>query len=265
MKLFSIFDFLTNNMMLKFAGIIPARFGSTRFPGKPLIMIQGKTMIQRVYQQAAKILEYVCVATDDTRIEDEVHRFGGNVIMTATSHQSGTDRCAEAIKIFQKQNQCIFDVVLNIQGDEPFIQPAQLELLMSCFNNPQTQIATLVMPIPLTMDIFNPNYVKVAFDKNYKALYFSRSPIPYIRNKDSSSWTQHHTYYKHLGIYAYKTEVLKTITHLPQSSLELAESLEQLRWLENGYNIMVEITDLENISVDSPEDLDKINLLNFTD
>jgi 3-deoxy-manno-octulosonate cytidylyltransferase (CMP-KDO synthetase) len=158
-----------------------------------------------------------------------------------------------------------FDVVLNIQGDEPFIQPVQLEKLMSCFNNSETQIATLVKPIHSNPDIFNPNHVKVVIDNNYRALYFSRSPIPYIRNKDNSDWSEHHSYYKHLGIYAYKTDVLKEITKLSQSPLELAESLEQLRWLENGYRIMVETTDLESISVDTPEDLNKLDLINFTD
>ncbi len=251
--------------MLKFSGIIPARYASTRFPGKPLVMINGKTMIHRVYIQASKVLEHVCVATDDHRIEEEVLRFGGRVIMTSSEHQSGTDRCAEAIDILQKESNTIFDVVLNIQGDEPFIQPAQLEKLMNCFENPETQIATLVKPIHANDDVFNPNCVKVVIDKDYRALYFSRSPIPYIRNKDNSEWSAHHTYFKHLGIYAYRTEVLKEITRLPQSSLELAESLEQLRWLENGYRIIAERTEFESISVDTPDDLNKLNILNFND
>lgn len=251
--------------MLKFAGIIPARFSSTRFPGKPLVIINGKTMIQRVYQQATKVLDHVCVATDDIRIKEEVLRFGGEVIMTSPNHQSGTDRCAEAIEILQHQKKFNFEVVLNIQGDEPFIQPEQLKKLMSCFNNSETQIATLVKPIHHNNDIFNPNYVKVVLDKNSRALYFSRSPIPYIRSKDNSVWVEHHSYFKHLGIYAYRTEVLKEITQLTQSSLELAESLEQLRWLENGFKIMAETTDLESISIDTPDDLDRLNLINFTD
>ena len=228
-------------------------------------MINGKTMVHRVYLQAAKVLKYVCVATDDPRIEEEVLRFGGRVIMTSPSHQSGTDRCAEAIDILQKDTNITFDVVLNIQGDEPFIQPTQLEKLMSCFQNQDTQIATLVKPIKTNDDILNPNHVKVIIDKNHRALYFSRSPIPYLRNKNADEWSVYHTYYKHLGIYAYRTEVLKEITRLPQSSLELAESLEQLRWLENGYRIMVEKTDLESISVDTPNDLNKLNNLNLTD
>lgn len=247
--------------MLKFAGIIPARYASTRFPGKPLAMINGKTMIHRVYLQASKALDHICVATDDLRIEEEVKRFGGNVLMTSPCHQSGTDRCAEAFDLFQKQCKVNFDVVINIQGDEPFIQPSQLEMLMNCFKNEATQIATLVKPIRSNDDVLNPNHVKAVIDKHNRALYFSRSPIPYLRNMDPSSWTAHHEYYKHLGIYAYRCEVLKELTSLQQTSLEIAESLEQLRWLENGYFIMVEKTEFESLSVDTPEDLEKIKSL----
>jgi 3-deoxy-manno-octulosonate cytidylyltransferase (CMP-KDO synthetase) len=228
-------------------------------------MINGKSMIERVYQQASKALEHVCVATDDERIEAEVKRFGGKVMMTSPSHQSGTDRCAEALELLQKQLNSSFDVVLNIQGDEPFIQPAQLEKLMKCFNNPETQIATLVKLIPSSDDIFNPNHVKVALDKNDRALYFSRSAIPYVRGRETTAWANHHDYYKHLGIYAYRSEVLKELTGLRQSSLELAESLEQLRWLENGYRIMVEKTEFESLSVDTPEDLEKLTNIEITD
>jgi 3-deoxy-manno-octulosonate cytidylyltransferase (CMP-KDO synthetase) len=251
--------------MLTFAGIIPARYASTRFPGKPLAMIHGKTMIQRVYLQASKVLDHVCVATDDARIEAEVKRFGGNVTMTSQLHQSGTDRCAEAIDIIQKQLNKSFDVVINIQGDEPFIQPGQLNKLISCFNNPKTQIATLVKPFRASDDIFNSNHVKVALNKDNQALYFSRSVIPFLRNKDTASWANNHQYYKHIGIYAYRTEVLKEITGMKPSSLELAESLEQLRWLENGLCIMVEKTEFESISVDTPEDLAKINDMEIND
>lgn len=247
--------------MLKFVGIIPARYASTRFPGKPLAMINGKTMIHRVYLQAGKALDHVCVATDDLRIEEEVKRFGGNVIMTSPYHQSGTDRCAEAFELFRKQCNVNFDVVLNIQGDEPFIQPSQLEMLMNCFKNQETQIATLVKPITSNEDVFNPNHVKAVIDKHNRAMYFSRSPIPYLRNKETSGWNTQHEYYKHLGIYAYRTEVLKELTTLQQTSLEIAESLEQLRWLENGYFIMVEKTEFESLSVDTPEDLEKIKNL----
>jgi len=251
--------------MLTFAGIIPARYASTRFPGKPLVKIKGKTMIHRVYMQATKVLEHVCVATDDSRIEEEVKRFGGRVIMTSPNHQSGTDRCAEAAEIFQKLLNTTFDVVINIQGDEPFIQPAQLEKLMKCFDKHETQIATLVKPFYSNDDIFNPNHVKVVLDKDNRALYFSRATIPFLRNKDIAAWAECHQYYKHIGIYAYRTNVLKEITNLQPTSLEQAESLEQLRWLENGYVIRVEKTEYESISVDTPEDLEKLNQIDITD
>jgi 3-deoxy-D-manno-octulosonate cytidylyltransferase len=251
--------------MLHFAGIIPARYASTRFPGKPLVEIKGKTMIERVYNQASKVLQTVCVATDDNRIADEVKRFGGKVIMTSPNHQSGTDRCAEAISLLQMETNSKFDVVINIQGDEPFIKPEQLQKLMSCFIQPETQIATLIKPISSNEDIFNANCVKAIVDKNKRAMYFSRSPIPYLRNKEQSEWEKHHTFYKHLGIYAYRTHVLAEITQLSQSALELSESLEQLRWLENGYHVMAETTDFESIAIDTPEDLLKVNALKFID
>ena len=251
--------------MLKFAGVIPARYASTRFPGKPLIMIKGKTMIERVYTQASKILDNVCVATDDSRIETEVKRFGGQVIMTAGHHQSGTDRCAEAIEIFQKRLNISFDVVINIQGDEPFIQPGQLQKIIKCFDNKKTQIATLVKPFHANDDIFNPNTVKVVRSKDNQAIYFSRAVIPYLRNKDASTWAENYQYLKHIGIYAYRTHVLQEITKLQPSSLELAESLEQLRWLENGYFISVELTEFESISVDTPDDLEKLNKMEIID
>jgi 3-deoxy-manno-octulosonate cytidylyltransferase (CMP-KDO synthetase) len=251
--------------MLQFAGIIPARYASTRFPGKPLVMIKGKTMIERVYRQASKVLTDVAVATDDPRIEADVLRFGGNVIMTSPNHQSGTDRCAEALAKFEKQLAKKFDVVINIQGDEPFIQPAQLEKLMGCFLEPKTQIATLAKPIETTADLLNPNHVKVIVDPAKKAIYFSRSPIPYFRNKPQDEWVKSQTYLKHIGIYAYRADALIKITKLQQSPLELIESLEQLRWIENGYTIAVETTPFESISVDTPDDLDKILQLDWTD
>jgi 3-deoxy-manno-octulosonate cytidylyltransferase (CMP-KDO synthetase) len=247
--------------MLQFAGIIPARYASTRFPGKPLAMIHGKTMIHKVYEQACKILNPVFVATDDERIENEVKKFGGKVIMTSPNHQSGTDRCAEALNLIEQQLDKKIDIVVNIQGDEPFIQPSQLETLMGCFKNQKTQIATLIKPMLSNEDIFNPNHVKVVIDNFNRALYFSRSPIPFIRNHETSTWYNQHEYFKHLGIYAYRAEVLRELTSLPQTSLEKAESLEQLRWLQNGYYIMVEKTDFESLSVDTPEDLKKILLM----
>ncbi len=251
--------------MLTYIGIIPSRYGSTRFPGKPLAVINGKSMIERVYKQSCKVLDNVYVATDDLRIEAEVHRFGGNVIMTSSLHQSGTDRCAQAIEIIENDSGKQFDVVLNIQGDEPFIQPEQLTKLMSCYTDSGNQIATLVKPVYLNEEIFDANRVKVVFDTNNNALFFSRSAIPYLRNKPSLLWQEHHKFYQHLGIYAFRTEILKKITTLPQSSLEIAESLEQLRWLENGYRIHVETTLYENFPVDTPEDLEKLKLLNFPD
>lgn len=250
--------------MLQFIGIIPARYASIRFPGKPLAMIHGKTMIQRVYEQALKVLTHVYVATDDSRIENEVKKFNGKVIMTSSSHQSGTDRCAEALSIFNSTNSEKIDVVINIQGDEPFIQPSQIKKIMSCFDKPDTQIATLVKHLN-GPEIFNPNHVKVVINKNKNALFFSRSPIPYLRGKDTTLWPSSHKYLKHIGIYAYRADILKLLTNLEQTPLEIAESLEQLRWLENGYTITVEQTEFESLSVDTPEDLQKLEGMTFSD
>ena len=241
---------------MKFIGIIPARYASTRFPAKPLAVLGGKPVIQRVYEQVSGIFDEAYVATDDERIEAAVKAFGGKVVMTSPNHKSGTDRCYEA---FTKVGGG-YDVVVNIQGDEPFIQPSQLEAVKACFEDPTTQIATLVKPFT-TDDGFvaleNVNSPKVVVNANMNALYFSRSIIPYRRNADKQDWLAGHTYYKHIGLYAYRAEVLKEITSLPQSSLELAESLEQLRWLENGYTIKVGVTQMETIGIDTPEDLDR--------
>ncbi|OFX58692.1 MAG: 3-deoxy-manno-octulosonate cytidylyltransferase [Bacteroidetes bacterium GWA2_30_7] len=240
---------------MKTIGIIPARYASTRFPGKPLVEIKGKPMIQHVYEQASKALDYVYVATDDSRIENVVKKFNGKVVLTSENHQSGTDRCAEAISIIEKSLKIKFDVVLCIQGDEPFIQPEQLKLLSDAFKIDNVQIATLIKPTNSEEEINNPNIVKVIIDKNKDAIYFSRNPIPYLRNKDSKCQT---LYFKHIGIYAYRTNILAEITKLPQGMLEIAESLEQLRWIENGYKIYIQITEFETIAIDSPEDLKKI-------
>lgn len=241
---------------MKFIGIIPARYASTRFPAKPLAVLGGKPVIQRVYEQVSGIFDEAYVATDDERIEAAVKAFGGKVVMTSPNHKSGTDRCYEA---FTKVGGG-YDVVVNIQGDEPFIQPSQLEAVKVCFEDPTTQIATLVKPFT-TDDGFvaleNVNSPKVVVNANMNALYFSRSIIPYQRNADKQDWLAGHTYYKHIGLYAYRAEVLKEITSLPQSSLELAESLEQLRWLENGYTIKVGVTQVETIGIDTPEDLER--------
>lgn len=241
---------------MKFIGIIPARYASTRFPAKPLAVLGGKPVIQRVYEQVSGIFDEAYVATDDERIEAAVKAFGGKVVMTSPNHKSGTDRCYEA---FTKVGGG-YDVVVNIQGDEPFIQPSQLEAVKACFEDPTTQIATLVKPFT-TDDGFvaleNVNSPKVVVNANMNALYFSRSIIPYQRNADKQDWLAGHIYYKHIGLYAYRAEVLKEITSLPQSSLELAESLEQLRWLENGYTIKVGVTQVETIGIDTPEDLER--------
>ncbi|MCD4834647.1 MAG: 3-deoxy-manno-octulosonate cytidylyltransferase [Bacteroidales bacterium] len=243
---------------MKFIGIIPSRYASTRFPGKPLANINGKTMIERVYEQAKKALEYVYVATDNTKIADEVKRFGGKVVMTSENHQSGTDRLAEAIDIIQNERNENFDVVINIQGDEPFIQPEQIEEIKSCFDNEKTEIATLVKKIDKADDIFDENKPKVVFDNNMNAICFSRSPIPFIRNTEKTEWLNKYEFYRHIGMYAYKTKTLQELTKLEQSPLEIAESLEQLRWIENGYKIRVAKTNFDSIGIDTPEDLEKI-------
>lgn len=239
---------------MKFIGIIPARYASTRFPAKPLAILGGKPVIQRVYEQVAGILDEAYIATDDERIEAVVKGFGGKVVMTSVDHRSGTDRCYEAYTKVGKG----YDIVVNIQGDEPFIQRSQLETVKACFEDPSTQIATLVKPFT-PEDGFealeNVNSPKVVVNKNMNALYFSRSIIPYQRNASKIEWLKGHTYYKHIGLYAYRADTLKEITSLPQSSLELAESLEQLRWLENGYIIKVGISDVETIGIDTPQDL----------
>lgn len=246
---------------MKFIGIIPARYGSSRFPGKPLADMGGKPMIQRVYEQVKKALNEVWVATDDERILKAVENFGGKAVLTSPDHKSGTDRCNEA---FSKIGNG-FDVVINVQGDEPFIQPQQIETLKSCFDSKETELATLVKPFKKDDGfeiLFNPNSPKVVLNKNSEAIYFSRSIIPYIRDAHHTEWLDRHVFYKHIGMYAYRSDVLKKITLLPQSNLELAESLEQLRWIENGYKIKVGLTDIETIGIDTPEDMEQaINLL----
>jgi 3-deoxy-manno-octulosonate cytidylyltransferase (CMP-KDO synthetase) len=239
---------------MQYLGIIPARYASTRFPGKPLADMNGKPMIQRVYEQVVDSVDAICVATDDERIRKAVEAFGGNVVMTSPNHQSGTDRCCEAMTLFKGR----FDVVINIQGDEPFIHPSQIQAIKSCFQDPNTQIATLVKPFRASDGqeaLFNPNSPKVVLDPAGFALFFSRSVIPYCRGKNANEWLDHHTYYKHIGIYAYRSEVLEAINRLAPSVLEKTESLEQLRWLENGYRIKTEITETETIGIDTPEDL----------
>ncbi|MFD1186938.1 3-deoxy-manno-octulosonate cytidylyltransferase [Pontibacter rugosus] len=239
---------------MKVIGIIPARYASTRFPGKPLTDINGKSMIQRVYEQAKKSgLAEVLVATDDARILEHVKAFGGKAVMTDSNHQSGTDRCFEAYQL----NDEPYEYIINIQGDEPFIHPEQIELVATCFNSTHTQLATLIKKIETPEELFNVNSPKVVVGTTGEALYFSRQPIPYCRNIPSDIWHKQHTYYKHIGIYGYRADILEQITQLPPSALETAESLEQLRWLENGFRITTAITDHETIGIDTPEDLQR--------
>lgn len=238
--------------------IIPARYASTRLPGKPLLDINGKSMIQRVYEQSKKVFEHVIVATDDERILTAVNNFGGNAIMTSVEHKSGTDRCAEALAIYEKESGLNFEFIINVQGDEPYIQPEQLQLLVDTIKKPDSQIATLVKAIENSEILFDPNIPKVVLNTKKEAVYFSRNTIPYLRNEESNNWLQKHVFYKHIGLYAYRKKTLSEITKLKPSKLEMAESLEQLRWIENGYKINVEVTGIESVSVDTRKDLKKL-------
>lgn len=243
-----------NNMNV--LGIIPARYGSTRLEGKPLLDICGKPMIQRVYEQAKKALEFVLIATDDKRIEAEVLRFGGNVVMTSAQHNTGTNRCLEAFEIYSKNSSVRFDVILNIQGDEPLLEPEQIKALVSCFKQKDTRMATLVIPVTAQMELHSG--VFVVFDKNYNALYFSRSVIPFVRDEKFENWTTKNTFYKHVGMYGFLPKVLKEFANLAETTLENSEKLEQLRWLENGNEIKVAITEHQSIPVDTMEDIEKV-------
>ena len=242
---------------MKFIADIPARYASTRFPGKPLAILGGKTVIERVYEQVKKVIDDVYVATDDERIRKDVEAFGGNAVMTSPDHKSGTDRIEEAVEKIGGE----VDVVVNVQGDEPFIHESQIRSVCDCFNDSSTQIATLGKPFGRNPDdikaIENPNSPKIAVSKEGFALYFSRSVIPFCRGIERNLWPESFPYLKHIGLYAYRREVLREVTQLPQGELEKAESLEQLRWLENGYKIKVGLTDIETVGIDTPEDLVK--------
>lgn len=243
---------------MKFIGIIPARYASTRFPGKPLALLGGKTMIERVYTRVADILPELTVATDDVRIADAVKAFGGSVTMTADTHRSGTDRCLEAYHNCGSDA----DVVINIQGDEPFVERSQIESLMTCFENSGTDIASLARPFDPSRGfdaLFDPNTVKVVMNNEMNALYFSRSIIPYVRNYDWKKWLDNVRFHTHVGLYAYRANVLEKLCALPQSPLEIAESLEQLRWLQAGYKIRMAITEAANFGIDTPADLEAAN------
>ena len=242
-------------------GIIPARYASTRFPAKPLVDIRGKSMIQRVYEQArsARALDHVVVATDDKRIFDAVKAFGGEVVMTAEHHQSGTDRCLEAVLQIDME----FDVVVNIQGDEPLISPNQINLILSCFLQENTEIATLVKLIQDKKTLWDANKPKVVIDDDDFAILFSRQCIPYLRGVEKENWNEEFNFYKHIGMYAYRLETLKEICKLKPSRLEKAESLEQLRWIEGGYRIKTAITEEEAIAIDTPKDLEELLKMEF--
>jgi len=238
-------------------GIIPARYASTRFPGKPLVNINGKSMLQRVFEQCLKSnLDRLVVATDDERIAKHVEAFGGEVTLTSSAHKSGTDRISEAADQLQLNEDSI---VINIQGDEPFIDPQDINLLIGCFENPTTQIVTLVKKIDTIESLENPNNPKVVLNSNKEALYFSRAPVPYLKDFKKEDWLNHHKFFKHIGVYGFRISVLKEISRLPIGVLEQKERLEQLRWLENGYRIQIVETKSESIAVDCPEDLIRMN------
>lgn len=236
---------------MKFIGIIPARYASTRFPGKPLAMLGGKPVIRRVYEQVAAVLDETYVATDDERIFSAVEQFGGKAVMTSAHHKSGTDRIEEAASIIRTDA----DVVINVQGDEPFIRREQIETVKQLFDEDEAQICTLGKPFDTLEAAMNPNSPKIVCDVRGYALYFSRSIIPYVRGRDTAEWMDAFPFLKHIGLYAYRRQVLAEITQLPQSSLEKAESLEQLRWLQNGYRIRVGLTNAETVGIDTPDDL----------
>lgn len=241
---------------MKILAIIPARYASTRFPGKPLVIIHGKSMIQRVYEQVLKceLVNEVLVATDDVRIAREAERFNGKVMITSAHHTSGTERCAEAAASMHER----FDAIINVQGDEPFIDPGQVDLLARSFRDPQLGIVTMIKKIGSNEELTNPNTVKVVTGEQGQALYFSRCTIPYLRNTDVSQWHQSGIYYKHIGLYGYRPDILQQLVKLQPGKLELAESLEQLRWLANGYRIQTLVTELDTVSIDTPEDLKRV-------
>ncbi len=244
---------------MQIAGIIPARYASTRLPGKPLALIKGKPMIRHVYERSCEVLDCVIVATDDKRVAGAVEKFGGRAVMTSAAHRSGTDRCAEAAEKLRNCSGKFPDVIINIQGDEPFVSPDQIRQLSAAFSDNKTNIATLIKQIKVSDELFNPDLPKVVFSLKKEALYFSRSPIPYLRDAEKNSWTEKSFFYRHIGMYGYRTNTLLELAQLTPSPLESAESLEQNRWLENGYNIKVIVTRHDTVSVDTPEDLERVN------
>lgn len=245
---------------MKILALIPARYGSSRFPGKPLALVHGKPMIQRVYEQTVKAFPNACVATDDTRIYNAVKEFGGKVVMTSQSHNSGTDRCHEALINYMQESGESFDVVINVQGDEPYIQPQQLMQLGKCFEDPTVKLATLVKRVKDKEELLNPNSPKVIVDKDWNAIYFSRTPIPYSRDVEiTDQLVKDLPFFRHIGLYGYRVDTLAQICAMPQSFLEKTEKLEQLRWIENGLKIRTAETEFETHAVDTLEDLEYIN------
>ncbi len=238
--------------------IIPARYASTRFPGKPLVDVGGKSMIRRVYEQVSEKTQDVFVATDDSRIFEAVNKFNGRAVMTSPDHKTGTERCAEALKLIEKNTGKKFKIIINVQGDEPFLQPEQLDTLKLCFNDPGTQIATLIKPINDPETIFDENKTKVIINNSKEAIYFSRTPLPFVKGYLPGEWGSRHMFYLHIGLYAYKRNILLSIAELEPTPLEKAESLEQLRWIENGYRIKTEFTQYDSYGIDTPGDLDRI-------
>lgn len=244
--------------MSQILGIIPARFASTRFPGKPLAMLGNKPMIQWVCESASQVFEHLLVATDDRRILEAVERFGGRALMTSPDHGTGTERCAEAYRLYSEQSGLNFSHIVNIQGDEPLIQTEQLTALCDCLRDPAVVIATLIQPLRSQDDLNNPHVVKVVVDREFRALYFSRAPIPYLRDRQAGGPGRSHPFYSHIGLYAFQTGVLEQVVHLPPTDLERAESLEQLRWLEHGFTVHTRITHHPSMGVDTPDDLDAL-------
>jgi 3-deoxy-manno-octulosonate cytidylyltransferase (CMP-KDO synthetase) len=241
----------------KILGVIPARYASSRFPGKPLIDIAGKSMIRRVYEQASKalLLDDVVVATDDERILNHVKSFGGKVEFTSPNHRTGTDRCAEIASMNQYAE---YQFIINIQGDEPLIDPAQIDLLAELFHLRNPELATLIRPLGNPDDYANPNIIKVVTANNGEALYFSRAPIPYVRNVELLEYLKENTFNQHIGIYGYRRQTLMEISALNQSLNELTESLEQLRWLDHGYRILTAVSSHKSYSIDVPDDVMKV-------
>jgi 3-deoxy-manno-octulosonate cytidylyltransferase (CMP-KDO synthetase) len=242
----------------EFLGIIPARYASIRFPGKPLALLGKKPMIQWVYERASALFEHLLVATDDRRIHNAVSAFGGKVQMTSSLHRSGTERCAEAAGLYEQQTGLSFSYVVNIQGDEPLIRPEQLQTLIDCFKDPATNIATLISRVNENEELQNPNVVKVVVDRSFRALYFSRASIPFVRKSGDTEGPANLKFYKHMGLYAFRRDVLARLVQLTPSQLEITESLEQLRWMEHGFTIRTAVTDFPSLGVDTPEDLEKI-------